>query len=392
MKILQEIDHMNILRRFTALTIALYCSCISMMGQTLKMAEVKQGEPYVDHISLDSENKGHDLLVKFIFDEPTNTLKVCLISYKKLFVFQSDVSYRTASRCHKMKAEYLPYVVTSDEQARYRFTKALRKSIKPKRKHIFNRWISVDGLQPQPQDFRMVNDYIEQTYDIVGQSEKVTVVLRDVLLMEEEITSKKKNYELYFQKDLNREYNVTIQRNPCLGKEQQIQESATRLEAIRTSFHALRDKFGSNAILSTPESLDLFNEMKKVIQSQFPRNEEKVACPDIQQNIDEYNAIVDSVNQIRCEYLPEEEIQIVKLEFPAEYILSMARKIDLNVSRWLLSNDPIEKRDMIKLNEEIIRLMSAPIDEATEMEEDQASAVKVFRNAAAYFQKVCLKK
>ena len=67
------------------------------------------------------------------------------------------------------------------------FVKALRKSIKPERKHIFSRWIEYEGLQPQPTDYKMVNDYIEQSFDILRQETNVSIMLRDILVMSEPV-------------------------------------------------------------------------------------------------------------------------------------------------------------------------------------------------------------
>ena len=101
-----------------------------------------------------------DLIVKFIFDETENTLTASLISYKRLFVFQSDTRYSQAVRFCKLRPDRLSYVVESDENARYKMVKSLRKSLsKPKRKHLFKRWITTEGLQPQPVEYKMVNDY-----------------------------------------------------------------------------------------------------------------------------------------------------------------------------------------------------------------------------------------
>ena len=55
-------------------------------AQTTKQIEVDGNEPYVDHVSLMEGSTDMDLLVKFMFDEPNNSLTVSLISYRKLFV------------------------------------------------------------------------------------------------------------------------------------------------------------------------------------------------------------------------------------------------------------------------------------------------------------------
>ena len=183
-------------------------------AQTTKQIEVDGNEPYVDQ----EGSTDMDLLVKFMFDEPNNSLTVSLISYRKLFVFQDNTRYSQAVWCFKLRPNKLSYVVESDEQARYKLTKALRKSIKPRRKHIFKRWIEYEGLQPQPTNYKMVNDYIEQKFDILYKEAPVSITLRDILVMNEQITSKKKKYDLFYQTDLNRKYEITIKRDPCFPR------------------------------------------------------------------------------------------------------------------------------------------------------------------------------
>ena len=43
-------------------------------AQTTKQIEVDGNEPYVDHVSLMEGSTDMDLLVKFMFDEPNNSL------------------------------------------------------------------------------------------------------------------------------------------------------------------------------------------------------------------------------------------------------------------------------------------------------------------------------
>ena len=195
----------------------LFCFSCNLKAQTVKQIEVAGNAPYVDHISLIPGTTDMDLLVKISFNEPSNKLTVNLISYRKLFVFQDNVRYSHAVRFRKLRPNRLPYVVESDEKARYKMMKPLRKSIKPKRKHIFKQWIEYEGLQPQPTEYKMVNDYIEQTFDILHEVADVSITLRDILVMSEQTGRKKIKYNLFFQTDLNRRYNFSIKRDPCFG-------------------------------------------------------------------------------------------------------------------------------------------------------------------------------
>ena len=168
------------------------CFGSSLRAQTVKQIEVAENAPYVDHISLKPGATDMDLLVKINFDEPNNRLIVSLISYRKLFVFQENVRYSHVVRFNKLRPNKLPYVAESDEKAKYKITRSLRKSIKPKRKHIFKSWIKYEGLQPQPTEYKIVNDYIEQTFDILHKAADVSITLRDILVMNEQINHLRK--------------------------------------------------------------------------------------------------------------------------------------------------------------------------------------------------------
>ena len=360
-------------------------------AQTTKQIEVDGNEPYVDHVSLMEGSTDMDLLVKFMFDEPNNSLTVSLISYRKLFVFQDNTRYSRAVWCFKLRPNKLSYVVESDEQARYKLTKALRKSIKPRRKHIFKRWIEYEGLQPQPTDYKMVNDYIEQTFDILHKEAPVSITLRDILVMNEQITSKKKKYDLFYQTDLNRKYEITIKRDPCFGKEEAIQLSASQLESIKASYAAFDQKFGSSSQFQTADSEKLFDKMKELLLQQFPRQEETNPCPTIQANIDQYNAYVDSIEQMQCKFriMSDAGTLSIPLDLSADYILSAARKIDNHVNRWLLTSDKIERKDLENACLNLIDQIQPQIDQATDITSDQHEAIRIFHEAANYFRKTC---
>ena len=79
-------------------------------------------------------------------------------------------------------------------------------------------------------------EYIEQRFDVLYKDAPVTVTLRDLLLMDEQVTPTKKKYALFFQTDLNRKYEIAILRDPCFGKEEAIQAAMTRVENIKNSY------------------------------------------------------------------------------------------------------------------------------------------------------------
>ena len=380
--------------RIKVICLLWFVGCHGWLGaQTIKRIEVSGTTPYVDHVSLMPGSSDMDLLVKIAFDEPNNSLTVSLISYRKLFVFQADVRYAQVVRRRRLQPDRLPYPVESDEQARYVLTKPVKKSLGTARKYVFKRWIEYEGLQPQPVDYNMVNDYIEQRFDILYKEAAVSFTLRDLLVMDGPITRKKTEYDLFFLTDLDRKYEVTIQRDPCFGKEEAIALSATQLENIKTGFAAFEQKFGRNIFFKTSDSEKLFEKMKALLSEQFPRKEETNACPQIQANIDAYNAYVDSIQQMQGQFRVENHFRpkAVMLGLSADYILNAARQIDNQVNRWLLSSDKIEKRDLETSCRQLIDQIQAKINQASDLTSEQQSAVRIFFYAEHYFRRTCVK-
>lgn len=383
---------MDIVNRIIC-TLVLLCICCSLKAQTVKDIEIDGSTPYVDYVSLVEGNKDMDLIIKILFDEPQNSLRVSLVSYRKLFVFQNNVRYSSIVRWHKLRPNKLPYVVETDEFAKYHMNKSIRKSIHPKRKHVFKRWIEYEGLQPQPMDYKMVNDFIEQAFDILPKKNDVSVTLHDILVMNEEIKGVKKKYDLFLQTDLDRKYNIHIKRDPCFGKEEMIQASTAQLENIKAGFAALSKNAKKLSQYNSPNGEKLVNEMKDVLLKQFPKNGETSECPEIAENISNYNSYVDSIQYLV--FTPpvdkRKDSSHVHAELDENYILSLAKKIDQNVNRWLLTTDSIEKKDLVKSCNEIVNQAFAHIDISTIRTESQKSAVNTLYAAEDFFRKTCLK-
>ena len=159
-------------------------SLFSLQAQTVREIEVAQDQSYTDHVSLKQDAKDMDMIVKFIFNEAENTLEVNLISYRNLFVFHEDLRYKQAIKHKKIRPDRFPYVIESAEGMKYKTTKDFRKSIiGSKKEHVFNHWLAYEGIQPQPTDYKMVNDYIKQKFDIVNKDTLDTITLQDLLVM-----------------------------------------------------------------------------------------------------------------------------------------------------------------------------------------------------------------
>ena len=371
----------------------IHCSLFLSTAQTVRNVSVSQEQAFTDHISLDDHSIDKEIMVKFVFDEAANQLTVSLISYRNVFVFRENTRFKPTIKGRTIRPDMLPYVVTFDPTEKYCLSKLFKSTVpKPRSQYVFHRWIDYEGLQPAPQEYAMVNDYITQTFDILNKRSSVVVRLRDVLLMDD-ISKKpnKKKYEIPFGRDLFMEYHVDIQRNPCFGMDEEITSATTALEGIRKSYGNLHNKY-PNGTTSSQESLKVFQELKDLLVKQFPPKDVQTACPDLQQLYSDYNACVDSIANMK-----------VVVAFSggsgggsavgvnAKSLLSKARQIDSAVARWLLSNDPIERRDIVLQYEGIIKDVNASVKSAGVYSEEQRQALSVFRGAEQYFRKNCQK-
>ena len=235
----------------------------------------------------------------------------------------------------------------------------------------------------------MLNDYISQTFDILKKRNSVVVRLRDVMLMND--VSKhldKRRFEIPFGRDLYTEYLVDIQRNPCFGMDEDIVSAKTALEGVRKSYNSLRRRFG-NGVVDSQESLTAFENLKDQLAEQYPRKEIQSLCPEIQQMLETYNAYTDSISQIKCKYVPSNAGKIASDGLNARMLLTKARQIDAAVSRYLLSTDPIERRDIILQTENTIKTVHETINGQRVYTNDQRQALQVFREAERYFRNNC---
>ena len=361
-----------------------------LAAQTVKNITVSQEHSYTDHISLEGDVTDKDIMVKFVFDEAANQLSVTLISHRMIFVFREDVRFKPLIKGRKIRPDQLPYVVTYEPKDQYRISKLFKSTVpRPTKKYVFHRWIDYEGLQPVPQEYAMVNDYISQTFDILKKGSSVIVRLRDVMLMND--ISKhinKRRYEIPFGRDLYTEYQVDIVRNPCFGQDEDIASAKAALDGVRKSYKSLRKGFGSGTV-DSQESLKIFEDLKNQLMEQYPRKNDISHCPDIQQAWDAYNAYTDSISSMNCKVAAAAKPRIAGDGISARMILTKARQVDEAVSRYLMSADPIERRDIVIQTENLIKSCNETINGQGVFTADQQQAVRVFRDAERYFRYNC---
>ena len=388
-------------RLVMAALLLLSAAFTTVSAQTLRNVTVAQGKSYTDHISLRDDSRDMDLMVKFIFTEQTNTVTVCLISYRDLFVFPTDTPFRQTVSGRRIKPSRLPFVVDAAPDTRYMLSRDYLRSLpKHRKKMVYHQWIAASGMQAIPMEYRMVNDYVSQDFTVTGKADAVTVTLRDVLMLQKDDNLRKKRtqYNVVWGKDLNTTYHIYIERDPCFGKEEEKAAATAALEGIRTAAANLKQHYSSGYV-SSRESLDNFREMKSLLLGQYPEITDKSTCPDVQQARDEYNAILASVKAMKCRLRTAgsgsggtgsgHSAGPTGEGVDAGFILTQARQIDETVSQWAVSNDKAQKADLKRRCQDIITTVRTAVAQKGIRGEAQRRAVQHFNEAIKYFQNTC---
>ena len=387
---------MYIKTRKLLIVIAMCLQTVMLQAQTVKNITVSQTDSYTDHLALKKDSKDMDVMVKFVFNEEMNTLTVSVISYRTLFVFWDNTRYKGVVKNRKIHVDKLPYLVSSNTSDRFTLSKAFCKSLpRSHRKYVFKKWIEVESVQPVDHEIKMVNDYIEQTFNIQGKRSSVTVSLHDLMLMD--LVKQKglsRHYEISYGKDLDTKYQVTIQRNPCFGLDEEVGAANNSLAAIQKSFSAFKKSYG-NGKVNDEGGLKTFKDLQATLAAQFPKNDDSSPCPDIQQARDQYNLVADSIQNMKVVVSAGVSDALGAVggdegrALNAKLILSNARQLDNTVARWLVSKDEMEREDLVAQCRDLIKDTSVMIGSGRVHTQEEQNAVALFRKAEQYFNKVC---
>lgn len=387
---------MYIKTRNLLIVIAMCLQTVMLQAQTVKNITVSQTDSYTDHLALKKDSKDMDVMVKFVFNEEMNTLTVSVISYRTLFVFWENTRYKGVVKNRKIHVDKLPYLVSSNSSDRFTLSKAFCKSLpRSHRKYVFKKWIEVESVQPVDHEIKMVNDYIEQTFNIQGKRSSVIVSLHDLMLMD--LVKQKglsRHYEISYGKDIDTKYQVTIQRNPCFGLDEEVGAANNALAAIQKSFSAFKKSYG-NGKVNDEGGLKTFKDLQATLAAQFPKNDDSSPCPDIQQARDQYNLVADSIQNMKVTVAASvsDALGAVGGEegraLNAKLILSNARQLDNTVARWLVSKDDMEREDLVAQCRDLIKDTSVMIGSGRVHTQEEQNAVALFRKAEQYFNKVC---
>lgn len=380
------------IRAFVVIVVAIMATIpLRTYAQVSVPVEVKDSIPTSACISLEKGSTDMDVIVKFLFNEQKNTLTVSLVSYRELFVFNDHVRYSKVFSRGKLKPGKLPYKVDVPEKGRFRATSSYRKSIrratgKCHRKYEFSNWMKAAGMKPVEKDYALVNDCIEQTFDIAQKNTSVSLYVGDISVMDP--CRKEGRFKLIKNKNVNRHFEISIKRNPCFGRQEEIAAALESLNGIKAAYDSLKMVCG-NGVASSEHVFNSFNIMKGNVIDRFPKKEGKDVCPLINDSSDKYNAYLDSVASMKC-LLPDTLKQQTK-GIDVEMMLLRARKLDSAVGKWLNCKDAVERRDLEKKCMELIEEAREEAFSKGVYTKEQHDACNVMHRAEIYYHTTCKK-
>lgn len=374
-------DIHNMAKKIYIICTLFYLLNCSASAQTIKRITLSAEKTYTEHLALANDSKDMDIMIKFMFDEMNNRISVVLMSYRPLFVFQEDARYKQVVKRRKLCPDRLSYVV-NEPIFKIPLTKTVRGQIPtPKKEYVFKRWISYEGLQPIPQKIELVNDYIEQQFDILQKRNELKVSFHQLFVVDSNAKSNSKfHYLLSYLKDLNIEYHISLERNPCLGMEVEIEQATTACNSIQEAYIAFQNSFMSE--VESEEQYAQFLKMKNILLKQFPHKETAYECPDIQQVWEKYNTYVHAIIQSNCIWNQTTQKRGVSVE----RLLKDARQIDNFVSNWISSKDKVERRDLHIQCLQLIEKGYEHFETFGIANNEQQQAWNVFLKAEQYFQ------
>lgn len=371
--------------RFLYVTVGLCAVSIVAGAQQSVTVDVSADDPFTDHVAL---SKDADLLVRFTFDEAANTLTAELKSYANIFVFADKARYGHLILFRKFKPKKLPFPAVTTPKSGFKVTSSFRKSIHgKKRSHVFRRWMECEGIEPQQREYGMVNDQILQTFSISGPEDTVvTLCLREVCVLQPR--KKEGKYRMTSCTDLERKYQINIHRDWCFGHDEEVEAERAKFDNMRMAYDSLCLKF-PGGVAPSQESVDLFEAIRSVVLQQNPRTSEESRCATIAQLRKQYNAYLDSLASMRVA-LPVDVVETIR-GINVENMLRRTRTIDRSVSRWLVSRDVVERRDIEACCDSMIVEARREIRTHGIFGEEQRSACETFDRAVRYYVKTCEK-
>lgn len=356
-------------------------------------------EPYLDGLQIQPDSTENDVRLKIEFNEPDNIVTVSLVSEKnQLFVFHEPVLYKDIFKCcRKLAPHKLPYKVNLEDGNSFKMTSATKKSLgKHPGKYVFRPWLGIEGAKQAKGEIKLPEDSLVGVLKVDPTQSELIIRIRDIMVIRHKGATPKawKKYEISYYTPLNAQYDITLVRNPCLGKNEEVVRTDSIHTRLSAAISSLKESFpGMEA--RTLESFDNFHSIWSGLVRKFPYRDTTVQCGDLLSAIRRYNSAVDSLLNLSCTVSESARGTVISSldgknrRIDAPSLLYRARQLDELAARWSLASTKSERKDILQRGAKII-------DEAAELtldrlliSESDHKAMDLFRQAKDYFVRIC---
>lgn len=379
---------------------------LGLSAQNVKTITVSADAPYEETIDVPCDDKGLSMVLRMTYDEEYDILSMSLTPNRNVVFFRDNVIHRDIFKCKKrLRPERLGYGVLVTPKAKYKIYGSVFRSYEKKRKeHLYNQWLGnvSDNLtllppaitEAGPATPLITIDSIYQKFKIEGKAEKVSFRIRNVLTIDLAKYNKKCHssiYKITSDNDLNMTCKVTIKRNPCYGTDAEIAEMEDNIKKITKSYEMLKSACPDGVAKSDTEQR-VFREHKYYLLSQYPLADTSTACEKMKAVSIRYNIMVDSIMQAPCAVINDTLTKIIqeRHKLNPEILVTAARSLDELAVRYIESNDRYMRADIKKEGRAIISDINKQIKNHGVGGKDANKALKLYRNAAAYFKKITI--
>ena len=333
------------------------------------LALVSADSAYEDVVEIPFDPQGARVKVSLSYDEGKDQLRAVMRVDRPFIALASEQPVkRIFSDCRNLRPQKLGYEVMVPPVTKFHLLRRVYRTwAKPRSRHIVNPFIQtdttfavVDTMRVRP----LVPDSVVTVLQLTPRTDKTTITLRNLFILQSHtpksfplpfplslIWKSKPHYDIVCDRDLNRQYEIHIQRDPCFGTESRQQSLSLLADEVRDSWHRLISS-APGLKVSSKEALQLFEQHKAFLQDKYRPVGRDVKCAAMLGLIDAYNAYVDSIGKVECQYVPPmEETEagkaILAINLPPAVLQTAARQIDQAMAQYLVSKDPIEKHDLI---------------------------------------------
>lgn len=383
------------------MTILCLCASFSATyGQ--KRVVVSASQPYVEWLGGTPDMDSHDMCLRISFNDSTSTLRVSLSSANsRLFAFHSGgLVYKDIfGCCRRLKPEKLPYRVTYDPTNRFFMTGYSRMTLGPGFKEsILQSWIESSGATPVREEYTMPEDSLVQVFRIESPAKEIDMMLRlrDIFFIEHHGSSPAamKRHYLANRKDLKTEYDVTVLRNPCFGKEEQIAAVKAGHRELSAAIDGLEKAYPEGKVFSLEDFEDFQDTKNRLLQS-YAKMDNAADCPCLKDAIDAYNACIDSLLDMCCTISDDKRMEIVHnlgldlQRVDAGWLYHCARQIDELTGQWRIEKSKAARLSIVKQCEKLIDEVGRSTLRHGLLNDDDRKALDSFIQAREYFYRTC---